>query len=53
MKEKKEKTLRLARGGKDMSNKKGRFGIHGRSVYSGNIDERSDGSWKRRIIIIK
>ena len=29
MKEKKEKTLRLARGGKDMSNKKGRFGIHG------------------------
>ena len=26
---KEEKTLRLARGGKDMSNKKGRFGIHG------------------------
>ena len=45
MKEKKEKTLRLARGGKDMSNKKGRFVlIHGPRVYSGNIDERSDGA---------
>ena len=38
------KTLRLARGGKDMSILKRTFRDPWRSVYSGNIDERSDGA---------